>query len=479
MTEDAELLRRYAEEGDDHAFAELVRRHVNLVYSAALRQLNGDAHLATDATQRVFADLARKAGALREHRVLGGWLYTSTRFVTAKLVRGERRRQAREREAQLMEDIMRSDAAVPDWDRIRPVLDDALGELGAADREAIVLRFFEGRDYRTVGLRLALSENAARMRVERALEKLRGCLARHGVDSPAAALALALAGPAVAAAPAGLAAAVTGPALASGAAAAGGGWAAWVNFMSSAKLHVSLSGALLVAGAAGLVVQTQSNADLRAEVAGLRAAGDELSGLERDNRRLAQLLTETAELRSDDAAFVRLQQEATQLRGRWDVVVRQTEEKSRAARAAAALAATQIFQLGELDQTPVARFQARPHYPTELRTSGIEGSVVVEFIVNVDGDVQQARAIRSTRNELESAAAEAVAKWKFKPGRKDGRDVNTRMQVPIVFTIADKSRPTPPASGNAVERAPENSPSQPFTVQYTGSGTPGAPAGAP
>ena len=96
MSEDTDQLRRYAEEGDQEAFAAVVRRHINLVYSVALRQLNGDAHLATDATQLVFTDLARKSRALASHQVLAGWLFTSTRFVTAKLVRGERRRQARE-----------------------------------------------------------------------------------------------------------------------------------------------------------------------------------------------------------------------------------------------------------------------------------------------------------------------------------------------------------------------------------------------
>src|SRR5436189_6234372 len=96
IRDDAELLRHYAEEGVEDAFAELVRRHVNLVYSAALRQVNGDAHLAADATQLVFTDLARKADSLVGHRVLAGWLFTSTRFAAAKLVRGERRRHARE-----------------------------------------------------------------------------------------------------------------------------------------------------------------------------------------------------------------------------------------------------------------------------------------------------------------------------------------------------------------------------------------------
>jgi RNA polymerase sigma factor (sigma-70 family) len=209
MNDDAELLRRCGEEGANDAFSELVQRHVNLVYSAALRQLNGDAHLAADATQLVFTDLARKAKSLTGHRVLAGWLFTSTRYATAKLVRGERRRHAREVEAQLMQEITQDDpAAQLDWERVRPVLDEVIGELGDHDREAILLRFFEGRDFTSVGARLGLSDNTARMRVERALEKLRGLLHRRGVTSTTAALAVALANQAVVAAPAGLAAVV-------------------------------------------------------------------------------------------------------------------------------------------------------------------------------------------------------------------------------------------------------------------------------
>src|SRR3954467_3135206 len=106
MIDDAELLHRYATTRAEGDFAELVQRHVNLVYSAALRQVNGDAHLAQDVTQLVFADLARKAESLASHRVLAGWLFTSTRFAAAKAVRGERRRQAREAEAQLMQELL-------------------------------------------------------------------------------------------------------------------------------------------------------------------------------------------------------------------------------------------------------------------------------------------------------------------------------------------------------------------------------------
>src|SRR6185295_2427868 len=137
MLDDAELLRRYAATRAEEDFAALVRRHVNLVYSAALRQVNGDAHLAQDVTQEVFTDLARKAGAVAQHRVLAAWLFTSTRFAAAKAVRGERRRHAREAEAQLMQELNRDSAAALDWARVRPVLDDVLGELAEPDREAI------------------------------------------------------------------------------------------------------------------------------------------------------------------------------------------------------------------------------------------------------------------------------------------------------------------------------------------------------
>ena len=95
----------------------------------------------------------------------------------------------------------------------------------------------------------------------------------------------------------------------------------------------------------------------------------------------------------------------------------------------------QVFDISKLDQTPVARFQARPQYPFEMRRAGIAGEVVVDFLVDANGDVQNAYAIRSSQREFESAAVQAVSKWKFKPGRKGGRDVITHMQVPIVFTL--------------------------------------------
>src|SRR6266704_3009368 len=117
MTTDVELLRSYAESGSEVAFAELVRRRLNLVYSAAMRQLNGDAHLAQDVAQTVFADLARKAAALSRRESLTGWLFTSTHFAAAKAVQKERRRHMHEQEAHAMQELVHDPAPDFDWDK--------------------------------------------------------------------------------------------------------------------------------------------------------------------------------------------------------------------------------------------------------------------------------------------------------------------------------------------------------------------------
>src|SRR6266566_5795339 len=192
MTLDAELLRRYADVQSEDAFAELVRRHLDLVYSAALRQVNGDAHLAQDVTQTVFTDLARKAETLSRRPVLTGWLYTSAHFAAAKAVRAEVRRRAREQEAQTMRELLHSPTPDLDWSKLRPVLDEAMHELKESDRAAILLRYFEQRQLAEIGARLGVSENTARMRVERALDKLRAHLARHGISTSAAVLSAAI-----------------------------------------------------------------------------------------------------------------------------------------------------------------------------------------------------------------------------------------------------------------------------------------------
>jgi DNA-directed RNA polymerase specialized sigma24 family protein len=128
MSDDSELLRRYVEGNEENAFRELVTRHLDFVFSAAMRQVNGDAHSAADVTQRVFTDFARRARSLIGRPSLMGWLFVSTRYTAAKVVRTERRRQAREQEAVIMNESIESSTALLDWNLIRPVLDEALAK---------------------------------------------------------------------------------------------------------------------------------------------------------------------------------------------------------------------------------------------------------------------------------------------------------------------------------------------------------------
>jgi RNA polymerase sigma factor (sigma-70 family) len=255
MFDDAALLRRYARDRAEDAFAELVRRHLDGVYSAALRRVGGDTHLAEDVAQQVFTAAARDAERLSRHPHLSAWLYAATRNVAANVVRGERRRKAREQEAQAMHDILSgrtgdttSPDAHADWSRVAPVLDAAIDQLGERDRAVVLLRFVERRGFAEIGATLRLSEDAARMRVERALDKLRALLVRRGIVSTATALGAALVNHAVLAAPAGLAATMSGAAVVATAASTTTTAAGAMNFlgiMSTTKLTVGIAGVVL------------------------------------------------------------------------------------------------------------------------------------------------------------------------------------------------------------------------------------------
>jgi RNA polymerase sigma factor (sigma-70 family) len=214
MNDDAELLSRYATERSEAAFAELTRRHLDLVYSAALRLMNGHVHSAQDVTQQVFVELARQANRLARHPTLVGWLYTTTRWMALRLQRTEQRRQNREQEAHAMTELLHDEPPAADWSQLSPVIEDALHGLDEQDRNAILLRFFQNKSLSEVGAGLHLTENAARMRVSRALDKLRDQLARRGITTTAAALAALVSANAVQAAPAGLATTVSAAAVA-------------------------------------------------------------------------------------------------------------------------------------------------------------------------------------------------------------------------------------------------------------------------
>jgi RNA polymerase sigma factor (sigma-70 family) len=270
MKNDTELLRQYVEESCEKAFTELVREHLNLVYSAALREMNGDTALAEDVSQAVFTQLARKARALLSHPSLAGWLYTSVRHVAANLRRSDQHRQRREREAQSMNELLAEPSPNEAWQQIRPVLDDALHELNDADRAVLVLRFLEDRALSEVGARLGLKENTARMRAERALEKLRGLLARRGITSTASSLSAALAVGVLTPPPAALAATIAGASLAS-VTAAGSSTLTFIKFMSISKLKAGVIGTLVIAGTALPVWQQSRLTRIQSENEKLRS----------------------------------------------------------------------------------------------------------------------------------------------------------------------------------------------------------------
>jgi uncharacterized protein (TIGR03435 family) len=211
---DRQLLREFAETNSESAFATLVARHVDLVYSTAVR-FSGNPHRAEEITQAVFIILARKAGSLRRREVLSGWLYHTARLTAANVVKGEIRRQGREQEAYMQSTLNEPTRAA--WEEIAPLLDDAMGRLGETDRNAVVLRYFENKSAREVAAALQVTEAAAHKRVNRALEKLRNIFRKRGVRSTTAILAGSISAHSVSVAPAALAKSLTPIALAKGA----------------------------------------------------------------------------------------------------------------------------------------------------------------------------------------------------------------------------------------------------------------------
>lgn len=304
MLDDQPLLRRYAAEGSEAAFGELVGRYVNLVYSAALRRVGGDAQRAQDVAQLVFTDLARKAGSLPSGVVLAGWLHRATRYAAAELLRTERRRQAREREAAAMHAL--SSEPTPDWNQIRPLLDAALDRLSRTHRDALVLRYFEERSLAEVGQVLGLDEDAARKRVSRALDKLRADLVRRGVRTTAGALSTAISVNAVQAAPAGLTAALTSASLA---AAAGGTGTTLtlLKIMAMTKIKAGIIGAIVIAGVATpLVILHQAQAELRERDATLQQQVNQLALLTAENERLSNSVAQADTMESPSTELLRL-----------------------------------------------------------------------------------------------------------------------------------------------------------------------------
>lgn len=281
-TDASELLRAYASHGDGAAFRTLVDRFLPLVYSTALRQVGGNAALAEEAAQDVFIALARKSRSLCDRPTLATWLFSAARLSAINLLRREQRRLEKEQKAYVMQQID-PDPESTDWERTRPAIDVLLSQLSARDQETVFLRFFEGRTFAEIGERLGIGEDGARLRSNRAIDKINALLARRGIKSTSALLASALATQQSIALPPGLAVATTTAAL-SGATAAGGfaTFPLLLSLMNTSQFVAGSLAVLAIAGLGGALYQSQAH----------RTAETALAAAREENATLHRQLTE-------------------------------------------------------------------------------------------------------------------------------------------------------------------------------------------
>ena len=307
------LLADYGKSGSEQAFQELVSSYIDLVYSTAVRLTGGDFDLAKDVAQIVFIHLANNAYRLPSDVSLGGWLHRDTCNVSAKVMRSESRRRNRERQAM---DMNVADHTQENLSQIAPLLDEAVNCLGEEDRKAIILRYFERRDFKELGKELGSNEDAAQKRVTRALDKLQVLLKNRGVTISSAVLGTALTSGLIHGAPAGLAASISGLSLAS--VALGQSTAvlapvlSWTNYKAVTLLGTFLVGGLgvcLVSQHRSIEQMTTENQELREQVNDLKAREQSIS--------LSQPTASASEkerLQQEKVELLRLRGEVTLLR---------------------------------------------------------------------------------------------------------------------------------------------------------------------
>lgn len=285
---DSELLRQFAQNRSEEAFTLLVKRHIDLVYSAALRQVRSP-QLAEDVTQSVFSDLSQNADKLKPDTLLIAWLYRVTRRTAVDVIRSESRRQHREQIALELADMKSPDTQ---WKEIELFLDEAMETLDEQDRSSILLRYFENRSLREVGQALGISEDAAQKRVSRAVDCLRKFFSEQGHAVGASGFVAILSVNAVQAAPIGLAATTSSVAVANIAAGTGSTLTLF-KFMAAAKFKTSLMAAIVIGSVlAPLMIRHQAQARLRDQDEALRQGAARATKLQEDNEQLSKLLSQ-------------------------------------------------------------------------------------------------------------------------------------------------------------------------------------------
>jgi RNA polymerase sigma factor (sigma-70 family) len=322
---DLELLARYTRRHAEDAFAEIVRRHLGLVYSAALRQVRSP-QLAEEVAQSAFADLARQAARLKPDTILTAWLYQVTRRTAIDVIRREASRQSRE---QIASEMNAMNATTADWAHLEPLLDEAMHALDDPDRAAVLLRYFENKSLREVGQALGASENAVQKRLTRAVEHLREYFAKHGATTSAGGLVAVISANAVQAAPIGLATAISTAASLAGAAFTAT-TATATKAIAMTTLQKAIVGAAFVATVAVGIYESRRASNLKSQVETLQQQHVKKvhqleNTLEDTTRQLIALRKENDRLNRNMGELLKLRGEVTQLRSD-AAVIRQARE---------------------------------------------------------------------------------------------------------------------------------------------------------
>jgi RNA polymerase sigma factor (sigma-70 family) len=399
MTSDLELLQNYADRNSEEAFAELVRRHLDLVYSAALRQVRSP-QLAEEVAQSVFTDLARNAGKLKPDTVLTAWLYQVTRRTAVDVVRKESRRQLRE---QIASEMNAMNATAPDWTRVEPFLDEAMHTLDETDRAAVLLRYFENKSLHEVGATLGTSDDAAQKRVSRAVERLREFLSKRGVTVGASGLVVVISANAVQAAPAGLAVTISTAAIFAGTAVSTSTVIATTKAIAMTTLQKTLVTATLAVVAGAGIYEARQASTLRSQVQTVQQQqaplAEQIQQLqrERDNvtKRLAELQAENEQLKSNrnTAELLKLRGEVARLRN---------EANDPTDASAKALAAKMNKLKQRLAETPGAKIPELQFLTDQDWLNAANGKL--------DTDADYRRALASLRSAVEGKVASMLQK---------------------------------------------------------------------
>jgi len=345
-------LRDYTGRRSETAFAELVRRHVDFVYSATLRMVR-DTHLAEDVTQGVFVALAQNARQLTSHPVLSGWLHRTAQNLAANTVRSDVRRRAREQEAVAMNELL---APEPEaiWKHIAPQLDAALGELNEPDRDALLLRYFERKSAREMAQTLGTTEDAAQKRVSRAVERLREFLSKHGVTVGASGLVVVISANAVQAAPIGLAVTISTAAIFAGKTITSAATATAIKTIVMTTLQKTLITATLAVVAGAGIYEAHQASTLRSQVQTLQQQqtplAEQLAKLQAENKQLSNLVAQAKDQKSLSQAQLN---ELLKLRGQ------------------AGQAQTAVQQLAKLKASSAQQNGTMPAYFTNAMAQGV------------------------------------------------------------------------------------------------------------